>query len=129
MQAAAHNEAPAGGLTLGARAALDLDLIEAQRVVELARTSRREYSDLDLQARALADECRCEGKHQQASAYTAQSVRYRCRIIAIDVELCGLLAEVARIEAALSAEATPVTFETGQVEGMDEMMDCGGVAA
>jgi hypothetical protein len=110
------------GQTLGRTATLQLDLIEARRRLKLLLASRQQYDELDVQSRAMADEYRVDGKHQQAGAMTAASVRYRCQIISLDVELRGLRGEVADIEAALAASPAPAVLSAAQCADMDETM-------
>lgn len=106
---------------LGRRAVLELGLIEGRRELSIAQAARREYDDLAIECRAQADELRAAGKHSEASAMTAASVRYRCRVIAADVEIRGLLANVSAIEAELARDAEPVVLTRDMTEGADEM--------
>ena len=119
-------------MAAGRRAKLELDLNAAQLELEAAQKERRDYDEQSFECRAIADEHRNNGKHLEAAAMNAASVRYRSRVIAKDVAIHGLLKSVATIEgqlSALGAPQKPVSFKAGQVEGQDETMDFGGVAA
>jgi len=109
-------------LTPGARASVELQLQDAQRREGDLAKSRGWYSDQDLQVRALADECACEGKHAQAHAYRAASIRYRAQIIVLDSDLREVRAEVAGLRAKLDGapEVAPVFLTEAQAAAVDE---------
>lgn len=84
-------------LTQGARAGLELDLIEARRRLEAARVSKSSADAMAVECRALADEARAEGRHMDASSYAATSIRWLSRVIVLNAEINGLLAEEKRL--------------------------------
>jgi len=110
-------------LTPSARALLELDRQEVERQISLTLHQRVEYDGQAVVCRAEAAALAAEGKHQQAQGWMAGAIRYRSRVIALDVELSGLRARRDALMARLNGvepEAAPVVLGREQVAAMDE---------
>ena len=127
MQAAAHNEAPADGLTLGARASLELQLQDARRDLHELNERRGALLRQADVARALA----CESG-PRSTKHNIRAAGLRLDAFLMDPDVAAAKLKVANLESQLKsapAQVAPVVFKAGQVEGQDDTMNFLGAAA
>lgn len=119
MQAAAHNEAPADGLTLGARAGLELQLQDAQR--DLAELVQKRN---DLQAGADVESALACEPGRSTAYHNIRAASLRLSAFQLDPDLAAVRLRIRHLESQLKdspAQAAPVVLSRDAVEGMDEM--------
>lgn len=112
------------GLTMGARAALELRLQDAKHDLQLAIEQKNANTHQADVCRALADENACERVR-----YNAAAIKYRLRAAGMDAEIASCRGRVAMLEGMLKDEPTqdaPAVLTAEQVAAMDE---CAGVSA